>query len=217
MKKATIFGASGFVGSHLLNELLASPDYEQVTAVVRKDLSISHPKLKVLTGDYSTLPDLRESMACDEIFIALGTTKRHTPNQKDYYVVDHDYPVLAARLAKEGGAKAAFVVSAIGANPASGIFYIRCKGEMERDVAALDFEHTHIFRPSMIMGKRKENRPLEKVAIQIWRVVNLLLVGSLKRYKGMDGKDIAKAMVLAAKRRSGKVKIYHWPEMRELL
>ncbi len=216
-KKATLFGASGFVGSHLLNELLNSPDYEQVTVVVRRDLGVNHPKVKMLIGDYYTLSSLREHFVCNEIFIALGTTKNHTPNQQDYYVVDHDYPVLAAKMAKESGATSVFVVSAVGANPKSGVFYIRCKGEMERDITALNFEHTHIFRPSMIMGMRKENRPLEKVMIQIWKAVNLMLFGSLKNYKGLDGKYIAKSMMLAARQETEKVKIYQWPEMHELL
>src|SRR5882762_9104200 len=117
MKKAIIFGSSGFVGSHLLSELLNSPDYEHVTAVVRKNLSISHPKLNTLIGDYSSLPALESDISADEIFIALGATRATTPEREKYYQVDHDYPVLAARIAKARGAKSAFIVTAVGANP----------------------------------------------------------------------------------------------------
>ena len=217
MKKAILFGASGFIGSHLLQELLNNDDYEQVTIVVRKPQSIIHPKLKTLIGDFQALPQLKESIIADEIFIALGTTKKQTPDEKEYYQIDHDYPVLAAKMAKENGAKSVFVVSAIGANAKSGIFYTKTKGELERDIIALDFEHTHIFEPSMLIGNRTENRPSEKIFIKIFTLFNPLLIGKLNKYKGIDAKDVAKAMNHAAKNQTGKVKIYQWKEMNSLL
>jgi uncharacterized protein YbjT (DUF2867 family) len=218
MKKAILFGASGFIGSYLLDELLNNNGYERVTVVVRRPLDINHPKLVCLTGDFNSLPQLKENITADEIFITLGTTMKKTPNQNEYYQVDHDYPVLAATIAKEKGAKSVFVVTAVGANAHSGMFYVRTKGETERDIIALDFEHTHIFRPSMILGSRKEKRPLEKLLIKVWSAINPLLIGKLlKKYRGMDGKTIAKAMINAAKVQSEKVKIYHWQEMDNLL
>ena len=217
MKKAILFGASGFIGSHLLQELLNNNDYEQVTIVVRKKQNSTHPKLKTLIGDIHTLPQLKESIIGDEIFIALGTTKKHTPNEKEYYQIDHDYPVLAAKTAKENGAKSVFVVTAVGANSNSSIFYTKTKGEVERDIIGLDFVHTHIFEPSMIVGNRKEYRPGEKTIIKIFKVINPLLVGKLNKYKGIDGRDIAKAMNNAAKNQSEKVKIYQWHEMNGLV
>jgi uncharacterized protein YbjT (DUF2867 family) len=217
MKKALIFGASGFIGSYLLGDLLASPDYEQVTVVVRKDLGIKHAKLKVVIGDYQSLPSLKEDLTSDEVFIALGTTKKKIPDPKLYYQVDHDYPVLAAKLAQERGAKSIYLVSSIGADAKSSLFYIRTKGETERDIAALGFEHTHIFRPSMLLGHRKEHRPLEGLAIKVWAVIDPFLVGPLKSYRGIDGQDVARAMVGAAKKQLAKLKIYTWQEMQELL
>ena len=216
MKKAILFGASGFVGSCLLDELLNNPDYSDVTVVVRKSLNVSHPKLRILIGDYATLPGLKEQIDADDVFITLGTTKKKTPDEKLYYQIDHDYPVLAAKIAKEKGAKAVFVVTAVGANAGSGIFYVRTKGETERDIIALDLEHTFIFRPSMILGERKESRPLEKVLIRVFRVINPIF-GSGK-YRGIEGKDIARAMNnAAAGRQTEKVKVYQWKEMNELL
>jgi uncharacterized protein YbjT (DUF2867 family) len=210
---ALLFGATGFVGSCLLTELLDSDAYEKVTVVVRKDTGLSHPKLKTLIGNYHSLPSLKGQLIADDVFICLGTTKKNTPDQKQYYIVDHDYPVLAAKLAKENGAKSVFVVSAVGADTESKIFYSRTKGEMERDIIALGFEYTHIFRPSMIMGTRKENRTLERFIQKIWPAVNSLMVGNLNKYKGIEGKDIAKAMRNAAENESEKVKVYHWKEM----
>jgi len=114
MKKALLFGATGFVGSYLLDALLNSPDYDQVTIVVRKDPGITHLKLQTLIGNLDTLPSLKEKLVADDVFIALGTTKKNTPDPKEYYRIDHDYPVTAARIAKENGATSVFVVSAVG-------------------------------------------------------------------------------------------------------
>lgn len=216
-KKALLFGASGFIGSHLLQELLNNEDYEQVTIIVRKNQNITHPKLKVLVGDFNSLPKLKVNIMADDIFIALGTTKKQTPKEKEYYQIDHDYPILAAKKAKENGAKSVFVVSSIGADANSKVFYTRTKGELERDIIALDFEHTHIFEPSMLLGNRNESRPLEKIFINIFTVINPLFIGNLNKYKGIGGKDVAKAMNNAAKNQSEKVKIYQWKEMNSLL
>src|ERR1700689_1587572 len=218
MKKAIVFGSSGFVGSHLLSGLLSSPDYEQVTAVVRKGLNIAHPKLTTLIGDFDSLPDLKSGIVADEVFIALGTTKAKSPVEADYYRVDHDYPVLAARIAKERGAKSVFLVTAVDANPNAKFFYVRTKGETERDVIALDFEHTNIFRPSMIMGNRKEKRSLlEEALMRFWSALNPLLTWKGDKYKGITGEDIAKALIKSAKNQTEKLKIYHWREMHDLL
>jgi uncharacterized protein YbjT (DUF2867 family) len=218
MRSAIIFGSSGFVGSYLLSELLTSPDYAQVTAVVRKSLNITHPKLKTLIADYSSLPAVKSELAADEAFITLGTTKANSPKKSEYYQVDHDYPVLAARIAKENGAKSVFLLTAVGANPNSKFFYVRTKGETERDVIALNFEHTHIFRPSMILGRREENRSqLEAALVKFWSALNPLLTWKADKYKGITAEDIAKAMVKSAKNQTEKLKIYHWREMHALL
>jgi uncharacterized protein YbjT (DUF2867 family) len=217
MKKAILFGSSGFVGSYLLDELLKNNDYEQVTIIVRKNLNICHPKLITLTGDYYSLPEMKDRIVADDVFITLGTTKKNTPDQVEYYHVDHDYPVLAAKFAKENGAKSVFLLTAVGANQNSGIFYVKTKGETERDIIALDYEHTHIFRPSMLMGSRKEKRSMEKIIITIWSVINPLFIGKMTKNKGIDGKEVARAMNNAAKNQTEKVKIYHWIDMKELL
>ena len=199
MKKAIVFGATGFVGSHILSGLLNSPEYEQVTAVARKNLDITHPKLRILIGDYDSLADLKSEITADEIFIALGTTKAKSPVEAEYYKVDHDYPVLAAQIAKERGAKSVFLVTAVDANPNAKFFYVRTKGETERDVIALNFEHTNIFRPSMIVGDRKENRSLfEGALMKFWPALNPLLAWKGGKYRGMTGEDVATAMIISA-------------------
>lgn len=217
MKKSILFGASGFIGSYLLDELLNDPQYDQVTIVVRKDLNKQHPKLKTLLGDYHSLPSLKDKINADDVFIALGTTKKKVPDQSKYYEIDHDYPVLAAKIAQEKGATSVFLVTSVGANANSNIFYVKTKGEAERDIIALNFQHTHIFRPSMILGNRPEFRPMEKLLIKLWGGINPLLIGKLDCYRGMDAKDIARAMMRAAQQPSSpKVGVYHWNEMKRI-
>ncbi|MEO8319149.1 MAG: oxidoreductase [Bradyrhizobium sp.] len=217
MKKAVVFGATGFIGSHLLHALLDNPDYEQVIAVARKPLALSHTRLTTLIGDLASLPALKPQLVADEVFIALGTTRKHTPDEAEYYKIDHDYPVLAADIAKANGARSVFLVTAVGANAGSSLFYVRTKGEVERDILALDFDHTHIFRPSMILGQRDEDRPRERLFIAAWGVLKPLLVGPADRYRGLTGEEIARAMAKAAEHQTEKVRIYHWKEMAALL
>src|SRR5512140_1405542 len=100
MKTALLFGDTGFIGSHLLQDLLNSPDYSRVIAVVRKPLALNHPKLTVLIGDLASLPALKPQLVAGETFIALGTTRKHTPDEAEYYKIDHDYPLRAAEIAK---------------------------------------------------------------------------------------------------------------------
>ncbi|MFQ6603351.1 NAD(P)H-binding protein [Flavobacterium sp. C3NV] len=218
MKKAIVYGASGLVGSYILETLLNNANYEQVIIVVRAALNIQHTKLKTIIGDYNSLTEVVKGIPVDEVFIALGTTQKKTPDKKLYYQIDHDYPVLAAKLAKENGAKAVFLVSAIGANAKSSIFYTKMKGETEQDIIInLNLDHTHIFRPSMILGDRKESRPLEKVFIGIFKLINPLFMGRMNKYKGIEAANIAKAMVNSANQLNEKVKIVQWQEMTHLL
>ena len=213
MKSAILFGASGLVGSSLLTQLLDNPVYDKVFIVVRKPLNIQHPKLTMLIGDYAALPNLKPQLKADEIFIALGTTKKKTPDQNEYYQIDHDYPVLAASIAKDNGARSVLLVSAIDANANSKIFYVQTKGQVEADIIALGFEHTYIFRPSLLVGDRKESRPAEKFFIGLFSILNPLFAGSWKRYHSIRAKDLATAMIGAANDPSVKVKRYHWQDI----
>ncbi|KPF96833.1 epimerase [Rhodopseudomonas sp. AAP120] len=217
MTTALVFGATGFIGSQLLRGLLDHADYSRVIAVVRRPVALSDPKLTVLIGDLDRLPELAGQLVADEVFIALGTTRKQTPDQAAYYRIDHDYPVEAARIARHNGARAVLLVSSVGADAASRSFYLRAKGETERDVLALGFPHTAIFRPSMIMGERAEHRPLERLFITLARIANPLLHGAADRFRGIDAGDVARAMIAAARTDAPGERIYHWREMMALL
>lgn len=217
MKKAILFGASGFVGSQLLQELIHNPNYTEITIVVRKPLNINHPKLKMLIGGFDAMPELIEKVIVDEIFIALGAIQNSKQSSNEFYQIDHDYPVLAARIAKRNGAKSVFLVTAAGANANSKFKYVKTKGETERDIIALDFNHTHIFRPTMIIGNRKDKRPFEKIGMKIWKLIHPIFIGKQENYSEIDGKDIAKAINNSTTNQTDKIKIYNWKEMANLL
>ncbi|MFC0243269.1 oxidoreductase [Rhodopseudomonas telluris] len=217
MTTALVFGATGFIGAQLLRGLLDRPDTTRVIAVVRRPLTLSDPKLTVLIGDRETLPALAAQLVADEVFVALGTTRKQTPDEAAYYRIDHDYPVEAARIARHNGAQAVFLVSAVGADAASRSFYLRTKGETERDVIALGFPRTAIFRPSMLVGQRAEHRPLERLFIGLSHLLNPVLLGPADRFRGIDGGDVARAMIAAARSDAPGVQILHWREMTALL
>ncbi|MCX6124951.1 MAG: NAD-dependent epimerase/dehydratase family protein [Proteobacteria bacterium] len=217
MPKALVFGATGVIGSRLLELLLTDSHYDLVIAVTRRGLKNVHPKLVNLIGDFHSLEPIKDKLVADDVFIALGTTKGRTPDPKEYYQIDHDYPVLAAKIARSNGAMAVHFVSAIGADAKSSMFYVKTKGEVERDVLELGYPRTNIFQPSMLLGPRAEKRPAEQFFKNVWPVIDALLVGPLSRYRGIASDDVAKAMVQGAKESKDSVKVWQWSDMRSLL
>lgn len=213
MNKAVVFGASGMVGHYILSDLLEDNRYSEVLVVVRKPLTIQHPKLTTIIADLSNLSEALKGQQVDQAFIAIGTTKKKTPDEADYYKIDHDYPVLAAKISKEAGAKSVMLVSAIGANENSSVFYNRTKGQTEKDVLALGFDHSIIVRPSLIMGHRKENRPAERMAQGLWKIINPLFLGGWSKYKGIQAPQIAKALIREANQNTKKSNILYYNEM----
>jgi uncharacterized protein YbjT (DUF2867 family) len=194
MRKAIIAGATGLIGSQLLDILLAGGDYDEVLIIVRKKLNIAHTKLTQLVIDFDALADHSSSISGDVIFSCLGTTKSKTPDTGTYYKIDHDYPLQLAKMALQNGIKQFHLVSAVGANPDSKTFYIRMKGETERDISALDLPSVFIYEPSMLTGRNKEKRFVEMFFEGLFTFINPLLNGKWKKYRSVSGATVAKAM-----------------------
>jgi uncharacterized protein YbjT (DUF2867 family) len=192
--KAIIVGASGLIGGKLLKELLNHAEYDEVLVLVRKELPVQHKKLVQLVIDFNELPKYAASLTGHAVFSCLGTTKANTPDASQYRKIDHDYPLEIARLAKANGVKQFHVVSAIGANAQSSTFYLKLKGELEESLKTIGIESLHIYQPSMLYGGREEKRAFEKVLIGIFKVVDYLLIGSLRKYRSIDGATVAHAM-----------------------
>jgi uncharacterized protein YbjT (DUF2867 family) len=193
-KKAIVAGATGLIGGHLLEILLEADIYDEVLILVRKKIDFTHPKLTQLVIDFDQIESHSASITGDAVFSCLGTTKSKTPDRKTYYRIDHDYPLRLAKMAKANGVKQFHLVSSIGANPNSGTFYIKLKGETERDISALNFYSSFMYEPSMLTGREYETRFGEVFFEELFKIVNHLLIGRWKKYRSVSGAAVARAM-----------------------
>jgi uncharacterized protein YbjT (DUF2867 family) len=195
---ALIAGATGLVGNHLLELLLADAAYSKVVILVRNPIAVDHPKLIQIQVDYDQLESLSLPVDVNHAFCALGTTIKTAGSQDAFRKVDHDYVVNLGKFCEKNGVRKFLVVSAMGANSSSGIFYNRVKGEMEVAIRQLSIPSVAIFRPSLLMGNRKEFRSGEKFAQTVMGALGFLFVGTLKKYKAIPAVVVAKAMIQTA-------------------
>jgi len=191
-RAALLVGATGLIGSFLLQRLLAAGRYARVTVWARRDIGRTHPKLKVEIADFARLQERR--VEAEDVFCCLGTTIRQAGSQAAFRRVDYDYPVALAMAAAGGGARRLLVVSALGANPDSRVFYNRVKGEMEVAVRAAGVPRTVFFRPSLLSGPRVQERLGEKIGLVIGNVLGSLL----GKYRPIHADLVAAAMLKAA-------------------
>jgi uncharacterized protein YbjT (DUF2867 family) len=206
--KAIIAGASGLIGSKLLDLLLQSPEYDEVLALVRRELPAKHPKLVQLVVNFDKLGDYADSINGNAIFCCLGSTKKKTPDLTVYRKIDHDYPVRLAELAKQKGVNQFHLVSSMGANSKSSNFYTKMKGETEESIQQVGLNSVHIYQPAFLTGDRKEHRPMEGFLLVLMKVIDPLLIGSLKKYRSIPAETVAKAMLNQSLKKDEGVFIY---------
>ena len=202
--KAAILGATGLTGSILLDYLLDDPDYDSVTVFSRRKLSFEHPKLTVHIIDLMDHKSIENLLKGDVVFVNIGTTLKKTPDKELYFSIDHGIPVNVSRIAKTNGFNRILVVSSMGADANSTVFYNRTKGQMEKDVIENGPAEAYIFRPSLIDGPRPERRIAERTGIMIFRILNLFLWGPLRKYRMIKAEKISKAMQLVGKNGYGQ-------------
>ncbi|UYZ61521.1 oxidoreductase [Hymenobacter weizhouensis] len=207
-KTALIAGASGLVGSQLLPLLLASERYNRVIAVGRRPLPLVHPKLEQRVVDFDRLEEHRLQLIADDVFCCLGTTMRQAGSREAFYRVDYDYVVKLAALTAGNFAGQFLVVSAMGADPASRIYYNRVKGEMEEAVRQTTFRAVHIFRPSLLLGPRAAKRLGEQLGAVLLRLATPLLRGRWQHYRAIGADTVARAMLRAAEDDGGGVRVH---------
>ena len=195
-KHAVLVGASGLVGARCLARVLDHPAYDRVTVFSRRPLALSHAKLSVELVDFDGLRSL--GAHCDDIFCCLGTTIRKAGSQEAFRRVDHDYPLALARLGQAAGAQQFLLVSALGADTQSSVFYSRVKGETERDIAAVGLPKVMFMRPSILLGERHEQRRAERAGILVGKLIAPLLLGRLRKYRPIHADEVASAMLFAA-------------------
>ena len=216
MKTALLFGSSGLVGGQILNRLTNDVNYSKIKIFVRSEPEIQSNKLEIIKTDFNDLENFKDYIKGDDCFFCIGTTKKNSPNQDEYRRIEFDIPKQVARLAKINEVKSFIFVSSISASPKSSSDYLRFKGQVEEEIKNLNFQKIVIMRPSFLMGKREENRVVEKVGIPIFNFLSPLFLGSLKKMKPIHSETVAKAMIRAANENLEK-NIFESNEINELV
>jgi uncharacterized protein YbjT (DUF2867 family) len=215
-KKAVLAGASGLIGSHLLQILLEQAYYDEVVILVRKTLPLQHHKLKQLVVDLDQLLSYAEELKGDVVFSCLGSTKKKTPDLALYRKIDHDYPLLMAQIAKQNGVEQYHLVSSTGANKDSSMFYPKLKGETEADITAVGIPTLHIYRPSFLAGDRGEKRPMEKFWVVVMKLLTPLFIGGWKKYRAIKGATVAMAMYKQSLKNATGVFVYESDKIEQI-
>lgn len=196
-RSALVAGATGLVGGHVVERLVESADVDRVVVLVRKKAG-KWPSAKVeeKVVDYDTL-DSAAFAGVNEVYACLGTTIKKAGSQDAFRKVDHDYTLAVANAARAAGVERFAVVSSVGASARSSNFYLQVKGETDEAIEKIGFPSLVIARPSMLVGNREETRPGEKVGIAMGKAFSFVMVGGLKKYRPIEARRVANAMVAA--------------------
>ena len=198
MRTALIFGSSGLVGGHLLNQLIKDTNYSKIKLFVRSVPKISDPKVEIIKTDFNDLENHKEDIKGDDCFFCIGTTKKNSPDKDEYRRVELDIPREITKIAKSNLVNSFIFVSALYANSKSSGDYLKFKGLVEEELKRLNFPKIGIMRPSFLIGDRKEKRASEKIGIFVFKLLSPLLLGPLKKMKPIHAETVAKAMIRVA-------------------
>lgn len=210
-KIALLAGSTGLIGNQLLELLLADSHYSKIIALSRKPLSIANSKLENIVLEVEQLEN-HSQLKADDVFCCLGTTMKQAGSQAAFRKVDFDYPLQLAKIQKANGAQQFLLVSALGANKNSGIFYNKVKGEVEEAITSVGFKALHIFRPSLLLGSRKDHRSGEEAAKVFYKIFGFLIP---KKYQGLESIKVARAMQALAKQEHAGVFVYESNTLQE--
>ena len=216
MKTALLFGSSGLVGGHLLNQLIKDINYSKIKLFVRSVPEISDPKVEILKTDFNNLQNHKEDIKGDDCFFCIGTTKQNSPDKNEYRRVELDMPKEIAQIAKLNSVNSFVFVSSGYADPKSSGDYLKFKGEVEEELKKLNFPKLGIMRPSFLLGDRKEKRIGEKIGIFIFKLLSPLFLGPIKKMKPIHSATVAKAMIRTANENLEK-NIFESNEIAELV
>ena len=209
-------GASGLVGGHLLNALTAAAEYTRIYALSRRPLGREHPKLANRIVTFRRLGEQLKGLAAQDAFCCIGTTIAEAGSQEAFREADVDAVVLFAQAARACGATRFVVLSAAGADPRSGKFYLRTKAEMEDAVSMVGFPSVDILQPGLLLGSRRQSRPLETLGAILAPVINPLLTGSREAWRAIPAEVVARAMLGASRRGARGIYRYTHAAIRQL-
>ena len=206
-----VLGATGMVGSALVELLLADTRVSEIRILSRRPLSYSQSKIKVFETDLYN-PNALAFDQATALYCCIGTTRKKTPNRDTYHSIDHGITLAVATAAKAAGLSEVHLISAIGADSRSKIFYNRLKGEIENDLSGLNFERTMIYQPALLIGERQEKRTGEKFAQWFSPFLDKLLNKKVMKYHSIKARDLASGM-LEHSFQSGNFHVrLHYPE-----
>ncbi len=197
-QKALIIGATGLVGRYCLEGLLETPQYSEVIALVRKPCNLDHPKLREVLTDFQNIGDLLSTVEVNDVFCCLGTTIKKAGSRESFRKIDFELVVNIAEIMRQLGAQQFLVISAMGANKESKIFYNQVKGEMEEAVQMLRYPCLRIIRPSLLLGAREEFRLGEEIGVILAHLLKHILIGGMKKYRPVEAQSVAAFMVKIA-------------------
>ena len=206
MKTAIVIGATGYVGSRLVELLLRDSRFDKVKTLVRKSGGTANSKLEEHVVDFDNPDTWKKHMTGDVLYSAMGTTLKAAGGKAAQYKIDYTYQHEVAKVAAAHNVPVYILVSAAGADPGSKIFYSRMKGELERDVKKLPFDTIHIVRPGMLGSGRKEVRGGEQLGIGVMKAI--ALIPGLGSLKPIDGKEVAQAMINATFKQGQGIRSY---------
>lgn len=204
MIAASIAGATGLTGSHVLNLLLDDGGFDPVFVNARKPLGRNHPRLRESGLDF------RETPSLDVAFCCLGTTIKKAGSQEAFQAIDHRLVCDHARWAKRCGARHYLVISSVMSRKESPNFYLRVKAEMEAELETIGFESLDIFQPSFLLGARAEKRPGERAGQMLVELVQFAMLGPLERFRGVSAETLARAMAAQARAARPGVHRHEW-------
>ncbi|MGG3466979.1 oxidoreductase [Neobacillus pocheonensis] len=215
-KTALILGASGLIGSELQKTLIEQNNYKKIHLLIRRPIEILDSRVEPHFVDFEQLEEYSELFRVTDVFCTLGTTIKKAKSKEAFRKVDYEYPIKAAKLAVHGGVEKFLIVTAMGANPKSNIFYNRVKGEVEDSLKTLHIPSLNIFRPSLLLGDREEFRLGERMAEKASGILNSILVGPLRTYRAIPAKKVAAAMAAVASSNKTGVNIFQSNEIERM-
>ena len=195
MKTALVFGSTGLVGGHLLDQLIKNENYNKIKLFVRSEIIINDLKVEIVKTDFNNIEKHKEEMTGDHCYFCIGTTKQNSPDKDEYRRVELDLPKQIAQITKSNSVNSFVFVSSGYANPNSSGDYLKFKGLVEEELKRLSFNKLGIMRPSFLIGDRKEKRLGEKLGIFVFKLLSPLFLGPLKKMKPIQSEKVAKAMI----------------------
>ena len=212
MRTAILAGASGLIGRELVQKLIVSDDYRLIYIISRKKSGLVNEKIKEQVIDFDKISELKFDVPIDDVFCTLGTTMKQAGSRDNFKKVDFEYVVALANVGKKAGASKFLVISAMGADPKSSVFYNKVKGMTEEALTKVGFNQLVILRPSLLLGERSEIRIAERLSGFFMKALNFLIPDN---YKAIKAEKVAGYMLKNALKSTGSVSIIKSGEMHQ--